>query len=367
MEELNQEPVDPEAGVQQEKVELFPTELKFIKEIPELVDASTSLILQLEVSSTHLDIKPSGKILILDAQGEQLAEESLAPYEEPEEEPEPEFDPTRSRKIKPTPEELERVLGHIEKDPELARSRTAEFTLKAPATIGEYTWTARYVPEEFEEGEGEEEKTTKTFHQESSVDVSFRVRAHLITLSAWGAPKPVSRGESFTANIGACCSDGCSMAGLQLHIKTETGIQNVALGTDILHNTKATSWAEVTLQAPDDEEVHEWIVDCDLPESEHPHQIETATLIFRTSAPPQHTVTITIKDKYDEKKEMEEADVMLGRHQTVSNKQGIAVIKVPPGKQTLSVMLKHYHYDDQEIDVTGDMSITALMDFTPDF
>jgi hypothetical protein len=359
-------------------VELVATKLGFIKGIPEIVDANADLVLQVEVSCIPVPVKPTGSILIIDAQGTTLASSPLLD-EETEVEAAEETATVESaekpalihpKDVKPTPEELDRVLGPREEEPELTRIKTAAFTVKAPAIMGDYIWTARFLPDVNEENGSDEVENTggeelrKINFQENTAEIAFTVRAHLITLSVWNIPIPVTKGERFNVSIGAACSSACSLAGLDLCVRTEAGTQNIVMGSEILPNTKATYWTEIELQAPDDEKIHNWAVDCELPKSDHPHQIESAPFAFCTAALPENLVTITIIDDRD-MLPIKGAYVMVGQYQTVSDEQGIAAVKVPAGKHRLSVIQRDYIFDDQEIDVTDHMAFTVTMSLFP--
>lgn len=395
-EEANTENTKPITEVKEKALELIPTELTFVRGIPEIVDANAALTLQAEVSCTQKQ-RPTGKVVIFDAEGACIAEAALLTKEEEDQLKNPDnsweeftktLPPDHPSLRKPSSEELERVIGTTtNKEPEKTLVKTAEFTLRAPSKTGEYTWTAKFQPENVsneaeetnapaegitkKEGEpdgneapAEKGEEKKNAFAESSLAISFKVRAHLISLSVWNVPIPVTKGEPFNVSIGAACSNGCSLAGLKLHIKTETDAQNAALGNDILSQTKATSWAEIELQAPNDEGIHNWTVECELPQSEHPHKNEPVALNFRTVAPPKHAVTITVVEKH-EKRPLEKAYIMLGSYQAISDKQGAAIIKIQEGKHTFSVVLRDYIFDDCEVEITGDTTLTASMKFSP--
>lgn len=374
------------------------TELEFLKAMPDTVDAGSMITLEAEVSCEKSDpeLRPAGRVIILDADGNIAAEAPLLTAEEQRrieiEEAEalipknlPEGHPMLS---KPTEEDLVRVLGKKDEEAERIRAKTVKFTVKVPSETGEYTWTAKYEPEEIfdEEEENPEEENPELDvdaskensdeeagekkgyfnHLESSLAIPFKVRLHLVSVTAWDIPRPVISGEPFKISVGATCSCGCSMAGVALKIETENGIQTAVLGNEILAHTKATTWAEITLTAPADEALHEWTVSCEAPKSDFAHQLESAPVIFRTAPKPEHTVRVVVIEKH-EKKPLEKAYIMLGMHQSETNGQGVSEVKVPAGKQILSVNLKNYNFEDIEVAVTGDMTVTAEMNFTPSF
>jgi hypothetical protein len=348
MEKAVNQQTEQQTENQQPVRRVIPVTLGFIRPIPDPADAAAALTLQAEVSCEG-DIAPGGRILLINGQGESLADTPLLEPESKTAE-EPAADKA----------ELTRVLGVSESEdnePPPARAKTAEFTVNAPAIPGDYTWTVRFIPEPAAQAEG-------PVFAESSLNISFTVRAHLISLSVWGVPIPVNRGQPFKISVGAACSVGCALAGLPLRIQTENGPQTAALGSEILPHTRATSWAEVELAAPDDEAVHHWTVSCEPPGSEHPHYAEPADLTFRTAGPPQHNVTITVVEKHD-KTPLSGAYVMVGLRQAESDKQGIARLKTGSGAQLVSVILRNYITYEEEMEINADTEITVPLTFSP--
>jgi hypothetical protein len=310
-----------------------------IQAAPETVDAGTDIMLQAEVScaASHA---PRGLVRIIDAQGETLAETPLVAKEMP-------------GRTEAGEDAASDEPGT--ESPQSASAVTAEWALKAPASPGDYTWKALFVPAEAE----------GMAFGESSVDFSFTVRAHLISVSVWGVPVPASRGEPFKVCVGACCSAGCSLAALPLQIGDGQNIlQNAILGTELLAQTRATYWAEIELQAPDNEQLNQWTVDCAIPESSLPHQTEPAALVFQTVAKPHYEITVEVTDSRD-KLPLEGAYVMLGPYKCVTDKQGIAKLKVSGGAQRLFVSLRDYLAHEEAIEINGATTIKAELMFSP--
>jgi hypothetical protein len=132
----------------------------------------------------------------------------------------------------------------------------------------------------------------------------------------------------------------------------------------VLPHTKATFWTSVELYAPDNEKVNDWEINGDIPQSEYPHQIEPAILTFRTVAPAEHTITIHVATERDQLP-LKGAYILLGMYRAESDQQGTAILKVPNGKHDLSITLMDYLPHEEEITVTGDMTVTAPLIFSP--
>ncbi|MDR0388615.1 MAG: carboxypeptidase-like regulatory domain-containing protein, partial [Spirochaetaceae bacterium] len=253
------------------------------------------------------------------------------------------------------------------------RYETESFTVKAPALPGEYTWKALYSgPADEEAGKEAAEtpesiKAPEAVRHTGSLEFSFKVRSHLISISIWDVPMPANKGEKFAVSIGAACSSGCSLAGQTITIEdSETGKQVAQgkLGDELLAQTKATYWTRQELDAPSDEAVHRWTVRCQIPEGGMPHQTEGPDLVFRTAAVPKYTVTIKVTDDRDFLP-LNEANIQLGLYKTVSDKDGVAVLKVPEGEQELVVVKMDYITHQSTVTVNEDSSLSAALEFSP--
>jgi len=233
---------------------------------------------------------------------------------------------------------------------------TAEFTVRAPSLPGEHTWRIVYPTQQKED----------TLHKQSSAEFSFTVRPHRISLSVWGIPSPVSKGEKFQIKIGAKCLAGCSLAGLPLVILDDNNNQVAEgkLGEEVLPQTEGIYWTEQELEAPADEELHKWVAKGLTSELECPHQANTVSFSFHTVRPPEHTVTIEVTNK-DDHTPIENAYIMLGLYRAATDEQGRATLSVPGGKQKMYVTKQDYLNIEKDLNITGDDTITIELEFFP--
>jgi hypothetical protein len=314
------------------------TLISLVNVLPDKIDAGTDFSLKFRVSCPQGCSLEKGTVTVLDADGGSAAGSV----------------PVRA-------------------GPENGGYETDLFSVKAPGQPGDYTWTAVFsgipAPEAPDAGDtaAPGESGEAAGHGESSVEFSFTVRAHLISVSIWNVPIPAAGGEKFTIGVGAACSAGCSLAGQAIVIEdTETGKQIAAgkLGEEILAQTKATYWTEQELTAPREEQVYCWTVSCRLPEAELPHELDAGRLVFRSAAPPRFTVTLKITDDRDFLP-IEGADIQVGLHKAVSGKDGTAVLKVPEGEQELAVVKMNYATYESTVNISGDTSLSAALEFSP--
>lgn len=307
--------------VKEEAVKVHKTSISIIKAIPAEIDASSDIVLKARVLCTSSCNLQGGKIRIIDPQGDTVTEVEL-----------PLSDGTSNE--------------------------TEEFTVKAPIMPGKYTWTAIF-PAQQKEG---------ILHQESSAQFSFNVKPHLISLSVWGIPLPVSKGKKFKIKIGTKCSAGCSLAGLSFVIEDGNNKQvaDGKLGEEVLPQTNGIYWTEQELKAPDDEALHRWVAKCITAGLEWPHQTNVASFSFRTAMPPEHTVTIEVTNKRDNTP-IRDAYVMLGLHKASTDENGIARVEVPGGKQELNVAKINHLSFETTVEITGDTMVKAELVFYPEF
>lgn len=306
--------------VKEEAVKVHKTSISIIEAIPAEIDAGADILLKARVLCTSSCNLQGGRIRIIDPQGDVVTEVDL-----------PLSDGTSKE--------------------------TDEFTVKAPIMPRKYTWTAVF-PAQQKEG---------ILHQESSAQFSFNVKPHLISLSVWGIPLPVSKGEKFKVEIGAKCSAGCSLASLPFVIEDGNNKQVAAgkLGEEVLPQTNGIYWTEQELNAPADEALHKWVAKCITTELEWSHQTNLISFSFRTAMPPEHTVTIEVTNKND-KTPINNAYVMLGLHKASTDRHGIARVEVPGGKLELCVTKIDYLSFQTTVEITGDATVKVELVFFPE-
>jgi len=295
------------------------TNISLLETVSSEVEANSNLTIKAKVLCVSGCNLQGDKIKIVDLQGEQIAEVELQSAGE--------------------------TVGGV-----------AEFTVQVPKMPGEQTWKIVYFAQQRED----------TLHEESSVELSFKVRPHRISLSAWEIPSPVNKGEKFRIKIGAKCLAGCSLAGLPIVILDDSKNRVVEgrLGEEVLPQTEGIYWTEQELTAPADEELHKWVVESFLSELEVPHQANTVSFSFRTVKAPEHTVTIEVTNR-DDHTPLEAANIMLGLHRAVTDEQGRATLSVPGGRQKLYVAKDDYLSIEKELDITEDTTVKIEMEFFP--
>ena len=122
---------------------------------------------------------------------------------------------------------------------------------------------------------------------------------HPTSIAVWDVPSPVVVNSSFTVNVGMTCSLACQLTGQLIEVRDESGVQagEGRLGDTPWPGTSALYGAEVHLAAPAGEGMYTWAVTFAGTESEMPHEDASATFSFRTARPPDHRVTVTVRER----------------------------------------------------------------------
>ncbi|HHY26573.1 MAG TPA: hypothetical protein GX523_07460 [Desulfitobacterium dehalogenans] len=295
------------------------TNIEILNILPEKVNAGEDLLIQVRVTSVSNNDLLGCKIQVIDFSSNNVTETEL------------------------------NFFNRIDND-------TYEFPLKAPKEPGEYAWTVLF-PAQQKEG---------TLFKESSMQFSFIVKPHMITISSWGVLSPVTQGEKFKVNIGVKCSAGCSLAGLPLFVMDDNH-QQVAVGhlrEEIMPQTNGFYWTEQELTAPTDEAFHKWAIQCRAQELEIQHQSLPETFLFRTAKPPEHKIMIKVINKFD-KSPIQEAYVMLGLYKATADKNGVATLVVPGGNQELYITKDDYISFQTSLEISEDTDIKAELEYCP--
>ena len=204
-------------------------------------------------------------------------------------------------------------------------------------------------------------------HKGSSASFTFRVIPHHISLSVWGAPRPVTMGGEFAIKVGAKCSAGCSLAGLPIVVRGSEEIPtNVGrLGDEPLPQTSGLYWTELTLPAPHQAGLETLTVECQTLELELPHEVSGASTKLRIVSPPDRTVTVEVLDR-DRRTPLKGASVYAYPYRSITGADGVAKLQLTAGTHELYVKVQDYVDYQTTIEVDGDLAIAAELYWAPD-
>jgi hypothetical protein len=235
-------------------------------------------------------------------------------------------------------------------------NETTEFACIAPHEVGEYSWTLVFPRDEAE----------GLLHQEGSLPITVKTRAHDTSLAVWSVPSPIVIDHPFRVHVGATCSAGCDLRGKEIQIYNETGasMARARLGETPWDGTRALYWTEVDLVAPSREGATSRSVRFAPTELRLPHDGASARFGFETVKPAQYSVTVKVVQK-DVATPVEGAQIRLGVYFAYSDPAGLARVAMPQGTYSLDVLKPGYEALSRVVDVNGDISVEVEVAVIP--
>jgi hypothetical protein len=235
-------------------------------------------------------------------------------------------------------------------------NETSELAFMAPDEVGEYSWTLVFPKHEAE----------GLVHEEGSLPIRVKTRAHDTSLAVWGVPSPIVIDHPFRIHVGATCSAGCDLTGKEIQICDETGatLAGGKLGETPWDGTRALYWTEVNLVAPAREGATSRSIRFAPTELQLPHDGASARFGFETVKPPQYSVTVKVVQK-DAGTPVEDAQVRLGVYFACSDQTGLARVAMPQGTYGLDVLKTGYEALSRVLDVNGDVTVEVEVAVIP--
>jgi hypothetical protein len=235
-------------------------------------------------------------------------------------------------------------------------NQTTEFAFMAPGEVGEYSWSLVFPKHEAE----------GLVHEEGSLPITVKTRAHDTSLAVWGVPSPIVIDHPFRIHVGATCSAGCDLKGKEIQVCDETGasLARGKLGETPWDGTRALYWTEVDLVAPASEGATSRSITFAPTELQLPHGGASARFGFETVKPPQYSVTVKVVEK-DAGTPVEDAQVRLGVYFACSDQTGVARIAMPRGTYGLDVLKTGYEFPSRALDVHGDVTVDVEVAVIP--
>lgn len=230
-------------------------------------------------------------------------------------------------------------------------NETGELVVRAPATIGTYSWRAVLPAAEDEEDDPVGE-VSSTF--------TFTVRAHQTRLVVWDVPSAIPAGGRFAIKAGVKCSSECPMAGQTIDVFDDAGnlLATGAFGTDIWPNSTGLHFVEISLEAPSKPGLRHWSARVGASQDGLPHAEMTADFGVTTVPEPEFKVAVKAIDA-DKKAPLKRAKVVMHPYRVMTNEEGVAEFRVPRGKFRVFVSHPQYESVSRDIEVSEDMSTTA--------
>jgi hypothetical protein len=233
---------------------------------------------------------------------------------------------------------------------------TEEVMVTAPLTLGTHTYKAVLLANE-KDGLAQDE---------ASAEASVIVRAHATSVNAWGMPYAIVAGERFGIKIGVKCSCGCNLAGREFRIADHTGAQLAVskLRKEIWPGTSALYFAEVVAQAPSEIGDYTWKVESPGADSGIPHSAGSFAFSAKVVSQPDYSVTIEAIDAA-KRTPVKGVHVLLHPYRALTDKNGIAKLKVAKGRYWLHISGFKYVPYQAAIDADKDLRLRAELMVEP--
>jgi carboxypeptidase family protein len=183
---------------------------------------------------------------------------------------------------------------------------------------------------------------------------------HKTSLAFWDLDSPVVVGRTGRMKVGAKCSAGCVLTDQRVEIRDANGtsVARAGLSAEPWPGTAGLYWAELEFPAPSNIGTHVWSI-------ASPHGDAVSNFTFFAVVPPEHTLTIHVRDK-ESQAPLAEAEVRLGPYRAASDDRGVATIELPTGNFSLSIWKVGYEQFTTTVDVTSTMTVDVEIAVEPE-
>jgi hypothetical protein len=174
---------------------------------------------------------------------------------------------------------------------------------------------------------------------------------HKTSLAIWDLDSPVVTGRIGRLKVGAKCSAGCVLTDnrAEIHDPTGTTVAWSNLSAEPWPGTTGLYWAELQFPAPPKTGTHAWTMTL-------AHGDAMSNFTFITVQPPEHTLTIAVRDK-ESQAALSGAEVRSGVYRAASDDRGFATIELPTGSYNLSVWKVGYDQFTMEMEISKSISV----------
>jgi hypothetical protein len=183
---------------------------------------------------------------------------------------------------------------------------------------------------------------------------------HRTSLAVWDLASPLVVDRPAKMKVGAKCSAGCLLADheIEIHDRTGRAIASASLGATPWPGTSGLYWAELEFSAPVAAATHSWVVSC-------AHGDASSAFTFITVPPPDHTLTIRVRDKTTQAP-LADVEIRLDVYRASSNEQGLAKLDLPKGTYALSVWKVGYEPFSKAVHVTDALAVDVEIAVEPE-
>jgi hypothetical protein len=197
---------------------------------------------------------------------------------------------------------------------------------------------------------------------------------HTVNVAVWDVPSAIVAGEKFRMKVGIKCPHECDLSNSGFGIYDEEGTQ-VAAGTlpgDRWPGTTGLHVAEIELEAPAEEGLHEWTARSPSTmlgaglgsDVEAPHAEGSISFGVRVVRHPEYVVTVETVDGASQTP-LGGARVVMHPYKAVTDERGVAEVRVAKGSYKLFVSQPRYLTFGLPVEVDADMTTRAELYVEP--
>ena len=191
------------------------------------------------------------------------------------------------------------------------------------------------------------------------------VEPHTTSVVVWDVPPAVATGQPFRLKVGIKCSGDCPLRNEPIEIRNHQG-EPVATGIlgDIWTGTNGLYFAEVELQAPEQEGLYTWTAQSLAPKAALPHPEGSITFGVRVVGRPEYVVKVATVDQVTQAP-LQGAAVVMPPYRASTDARGVARLRVAKGAYTLFVSHARYLTFGLPVEVTSNRTARAELVLEP--
>ena len=191
-------------------------------------------------------------------------------------------------------------------------------------------------------------------------DAGAPAEPHATRVVVWDVPPTVEREKPFRIKLRVQCHAECRPTGWAVDVRDHEGQKqaSAALSDVPAFGTATLYYAEVDLTAPDTEGLFSWEASAPGNSAEVPHAGGTARFGVRVVPAPECRVTVVAVDA-ERHTPVGGAKVVMHPYRAVTDKRGVAEVRVPKGAYRLFVSGPKHLPFRQDGEMTTDVTIRA--------
>jgi hypothetical protein len=237
------------------------------------------------------------------------------------------------------------------------RSETEEFPVRAPETVGLYSWLLVFPDQEI----------AGKIHQHASLAISFATVPIGASVAVWEVPSPVTVDQTFKLKAGVKSAQSCVLKDSVIEIRDETDeVKGTGkIGDTPWPGTSALYWTEIEVAAPSRDGPACWTARFAAAKWDLPHEPAQSEFTFAAVRQGDHKLTVTVVDK-ETGAPIENGHVRLGYYRAVTDASGLAELSLPAGNYELTTWMMAHETKPLPVEIKEDLMLRLEADAVPE-